>query len=66
MKRHLTCFVEKAGLAPRTLGTKAGAMTTALHARLSSVYTCHVPVFNPILVVPVTVSKKQSSRQFSF
>ncbi len=33
---------------------------------LSSVYTCHVPVFNPILVVPVTVSKDQSSRRFSF
>jgi hypothetical protein len=23
MKRHVTCFVEKAGFEPRTLGTKA-------------------------------------------
>ncbi len=33
---------------------------------LSSVYTCHVPVFNTIFVVPVTLSKEQSSRRISF
>jgi hypothetical protein len=32
--RHVTCFVEKAGFEPRTLGTKRSAMTTVLHARL--------------------------------
>ncbi len=30
----VTCFVEKAGFEPRTLGTKRSAMTTALHAQL--------------------------------
>jgi hypothetical protein len=33
VKRHVTCFVEKAWFEPRTLGTKRSTMTTALHAR---------------------------------
>jgi hypothetical protein len=33
MKRHVTCFVEKAGFEPRALGTKRSSLTTALHAR---------------------------------
>ena len=36
MKRHVPCFVEKAGFEPRTLGTKRSAMTTALHAHWCS------------------------------
>ncbi len=32
-RRHVICFVEKAGFEPRTLGTKRSAMITALHAR---------------------------------
>ncbi len=38
MKRHVLCFVEKAGFKPRTLGTKRSAMTNALHARLILLY----------------------------
>ncbi len=48
MKRHVTCFVEKAGFEPRTLGTKAerydhcaGATRQVQHlTRMAEVLRC--------------------------
>jgi hypothetical protein len=37
MKRHVPCFVGKAGFEHRTLGTKRSAMTTALQAQYKMV-----------------------------